>query len=252
MTRATHDRQRGALYLIAGGYHRREGLHPGKLLASILADAGLRSPRVACVGSANGDDRGFFRWGAEWFKGAGAAGVTLAPTAASRADNALCRRILSESDIVFISGGDVEAGMRTLAAAGLVPLLRSLHRAGVPFAGLSAGSIMLGRLWVRWRDPGDDTTAEPFPCLGLAPLVCDTHGEDDAWQELLTLLRAAPARTVGYGIVSGAALRVGTDAAITAMGGAVHRFARRQGVVLRLPDLEPLEASGAASLKFSD
>ncbi len=233
------DRQRGALYLIAGGYHRQAGLQPERLLATILADAGLRSPRVAYVGSANGDDRGFFRWGADWFKAAGAAQVVLAPTAAPRADKALCQWTLAESDIVFISGGDVEVGMRTLAAAGLIPLLRSLHRAGRPFVGLSAGTIMLGRHWVRWRDAEDDTTAEPFRCLGLAPLVCDTHEEDDAWPELKTLLRVAPARTAGYGIVSGAALRIGPDAAITAMGGAVHRFARKQGDVLRLPDLEP-------------
>ncbi len=238
MTRVTHDKKSGELYLIAGGYHRRAGLQPERLLADILAGIGIRSPCVACLGSANGDDRGFFRWGGEWFKNAGAGRVELAPTVTPRADAAVCHRVLSESDIVFVSGGDVDVGMQNLTASGCIPLLRSLHSAGRPFIGLSAGSIMLGRHWVRWRDPDDNTTAERFSCLGLAPLVCDTHEEDDHWPELRTLVKLSPARTIGYGIVSGAALRVAPGGALAAMGGPVHRFARRGAEAVRLPDLE--------------
>jgi len=48
---------------------------------------------------------------------------------------------------------------------------------------------MLSKEWIRWRDPDDDATAEFFPCLGIAPLICDTHGEQDGWEELQALFK---------------------------------------------------------------
>ena len=121
------------------------------------------------------------------FKAAGARAFELAPTAAPAAiDRA--RAVLARADAIFISGGDVAAGMETLRAADLVPLLAERHAAGVPFIGLSAGSIMLSRQWIAWSDPDDDATAAPFDCLGFAPLLCDTHAEEDDWSELRALL----------------------------------------------------------------
>ena len=46
---------------------------------------------------------------------------------------------------------------------------------------------MLARRWVRWTDPHNDDSAELFPCLGFAPVFCDTHGEGDGWGELRAL-----------------------------------------------------------------
>ena len=119
--------------------------------------------------------------------------------------------------MIFVSGGDVEAGMRVLERTGFAPLLKELHQAGKPFIGLSAGSIMLAQSWVRWPDADDDATAETFPCLGLAPLLCDTHAEKEDWEELKVLLKLSGA-AMGYGIPSGAALRVSADGSLAALG----------------------------------
>ena len=142
-------------------------------------------------------------------KKAGAGHVLLAPLCGRRADPEKARKVLSDSDVVFVSGGDVEEGMEVLRRARIARFLRALHRAGKPFLGVSAGSIMLSRLWVRWRDPNDDRSAELFPCLGLAPVLCDTHGEADGWEELKALLALSPTGSLGYGIASGTALVVG-------------------------------------------
>ncbi len=99
--------------------------------------------------------------------------------------------------MVFISGGDVEAGMEVLEERQILPFLRELFERGKPFFGSSAGSIMLGRQWVRWEDPDDDATANLFPCMGFAPIVCDTHGEAEGWEELRALLRLTPGRHAG-------------------------------------------------------
>jgi hypothetical protein len=102
--------------------------------------------------------------------------------------------------------------------------------------GLSAGSIMLARCWVRWPDPDDDSTAEVFSCLGLASLVCDTHGEREDWEELKALLTLI-GPDVGYGIPAGSALRIPSEGSLDALGRPVHRFTWRNGVAERLADL---------------
>ena len=129
--------------------------------------------------------------------------------------------------------------MEILEGREVLPLLRQLHQAGKPFFGLSAGSIMLGRQWVRWDDPDDDSTASLFSCMGLAPLVCDTHSEHEGWEELAALLRLSPDGTVGYGLPSGSGLCVHPDGTPEAMQEPVHCLARKGGKVVRLPDLMP-------------
>jgi cyanophycinase len=196
-----------------------------------------RGPAVAYVGAASGDNSVFRVWIAKMLQKAGAGSVTLAPLCGRRADPDKAAAVLEESDVVFVSGGDVEEGMRVLAATGMVKTLRGLHRAGKRFFGVSAGSIMLARRWVRWSDPTDDSTAELFPCLDIAPVLCDTHGESDGWEELRALVRLAPGRAVGHGIVSGSALVVGPDGALTALGGEIHRFARRAGEAVQIESM---------------
>jgi hypothetical protein len=110
------------------------------------------------------------------------------------------------------------------------------------FFGISAGSIMLARQWVRWADPKDDDSAELFPCLGFASVLCDTHGEAEGWTELTALLALSPVGTTGYGIVSGSALFV-QGKKMCALGGEVHVFRKRKTGVARLASLRPAEAS---------
>lgn len=207
------------IHLLAGG-PESDASHTTSLLAEALRTCGAARPRVACVGAANGDHPGFFHRMGALFKAAGARAFELAPTAAPAAiDRA--RAVLARADAIFISGGDVAAGMETLRAADLVPLLAERHAAGVPFIGLSAGSIMLSRQWIAWSDPDDDATAAPFDCLGFAPLLCDTHAEEDDWNELRALLEFQQPGTRGYGITSRAMLRVHPDGRTESIGGDV-------------------------------
>ncbi len=227
------------LFLIAGGRGSIGRRGPDPLLAQALAGAGVLRPRVAYLGAASGDNAAFRALIAAMLKKAGAGHVLLAPLCGRRADPEKARKVLSDSDVVFVSGGDVEEGMEVLRRARIARFLRALHRAGKPFLGVSAGSIMLSRLWVRWRDPNDDRSAELFPCLGLAPVLCDTHGEADGWEELKALLALSPTGSLGYGIASGTALVVGPGRKVSALGGEVHRFRRRKGGVVPVESLAP-------------
>ncbi len=226
------------VYLLAGGRsgNRRA---PDPLIQTIFRESGVLSPTVAYVGVANGDDKGFFTRIADTFREAGAGRVRHALISVEKTDLNETKNILKSADIVFISGGDVERGILVLKDKNMTGFLHQLYREGKLFFGLSAGSIMLAREWVRWRDPEDDATAEIFPCLGFARAICDTHGEQDNWEELQALLRLGRDGEIGYGIVSGAALKEWPDGRLEALGEPVHRYVRRGGRVERQADLLP-------------
>ena len=226
------------VYLLAGGRsgNRRA---PDPLIQAAFRESGVPSPTVAYVGVANGDDKKFFNRIADAFGQAGAGRIRHALICAENADLNETQNILKSADIVFISGGDVERGMLVLEEKNMTGFLNQLHSEGKPFFGLSAGSIMLAKEWIRWRDPDDDSTAELFPCLGFAPIICDTHGEQDDWEELKVALKLEEDNVRGYGIASGTAIKVFPDGKIEPLGGAIHQYVRRGQRVERSPDIAP-------------
>jgi peptidase E len=207
------------------------------LLKHVLASCGVPHPSIAYVGAASGDSQPFFSMLSHYLRGCGAGHVTLAPLAGKQVRSEKTRAILEAADMVFISGGDVETGMEVLEKRQILPHLRHLFEKGKPFFGSSAGSIMLGLQWVRWKDPDDDATANLFSCMGLAPIVCDTHGEAEEWEELRTLLGLTPEGTLGYGIPTGAGLCVHPGGRLEALAAPVHCYAHSRGTVVRNPDL---------------
>jgi peptidase E len=226
------------VFLIAGSRGlRRKG--PDPLLVATFKEFGIPSPSIAYVGVASGDDSSFFSMLASLFKEAGAGKITHALIAPEKADLKKARSQLEAADIVFISGGDVEAGMDIVNEKGMADFLRGLYVQGKPFFGISAGSIMLAREWVRWSDPDDDSTAEIFPCLGIAPVLCDCHAEGDDWEELKALLKLEKDGAEGYGIPSGAAIRVTPEGQVTALENPVPRYARQDGKVLFTGNIKP-------------
>jgi peptidase E len=201
------------------------------MIARAVGSVGVESPSIAYVGTASGDNRLFFAWIRRALRGAGAGQVTLAPLCGRKADPEKAKRVMEASDSVFVSGGDVEAGMEALQSAGVIPFMEGLFRSGKHFFGVSAGSIMLASEWVRWRDPDDDSTAGRFPCLGFAPVRCDTHAEEDNWEELKALLSLAGHGADGYGIPAGGMIRVSAEGAVEDVAGTAVRYVNRKGIV---------------------
>jgi peptidase E len=199
--------QRKPIFLLAGGnWKNPAALIP--MLQEVWTASGKTNPRVVYIGTASGDDPGFIKWLAKLFQAAGAAEVTPVFLAREQADVKQAKALLRQGDAVFVSGGDVDEGMRWLKHHRLVPFLRKLHADGRLFFGISAGAIMLGQQWVRWQDPKDDASAELFSCLGIAPVVCDTHAESDDWEELRTAVLLLGPGGLGYGIPTGGVIRV--------------------------------------------
>jgi cyanophycinase-like exopeptidase len=225
-----------ALYLLAGSGFGRS---PDTVLRAALRGSGVPRARVAWVGAASGDDPALRRRDTRRLLKAGAGTVAPAPLCGRRGSAAEAARAIESADVVYISGGDVEAGMRILRERGMIPRLRAVHRGGTPFIGESAGSIMLCRCWIRWADPGDEESAGLFSCVGLVPILCDTHGEGDAWGELKSALALRPVGARGYGIASGSALVVEPDGTLHAFRGEVDVFRKRKAGVVQEQTLRP-------------
>ena len=225
---------------------------PGAFLAlrrhfkSALQGIESKRPLVAYVGAASNDNSGFFTM----IKTALVAGTSpvrmrQAKTASPRASASDARALLEECDLVFVSGGDVEHGMNVLREKDLVKPLKKLAAGGKPMFGISAGSLMLAREWVRFPDD-DAARAELFPCLGIAPLYADAHDEADDWNELRVLVdllrRRGDPEQVGYGLTRKGGLRiaVGPDGArIEPIGTPIPRIGVRGNKVVDLAPLNP-------------
>ena len=225
------------IYLLAGG--RGKTLQASmNNLRNIINSTGKPKPVVAFVGAASMKDNWLVYVLISTFIKAGCncriKRVLIAPR---NADLDKARETLRNADVIFISGGDVEIGMRVLQEKNMVAFFQDLAKQGKLFLGMSAGSIMIGKEWVRWQDPDDDATAELFPCLGLVPLICDTHAEGDDWVELKTALKLAGEGTIGYGITSGAILKAYPDGRLEAEAGPVMRYKSVNGLIERLADL---------------
>jgi peptidase E len=235
---ATLMHKRKPIYLLAGGKRNNQD-SLNRLLQIVFKDNVMPSPSITYIGTANGDDKFFFECIANRFKKAGGIRVTHAIITSDKADLGKSKDILRSADIIFVSGGDVEEGMRVLEEKNMTNFLSRLYETGKPFFGLSAGSIMLSKKWVRWSDPNDDSTANLFPCLGFAPIVCDTHGEQDNWEELQVTLKLVEDEMIGYGIVSGAAIKVYSNGIVEALGLPIHRYLHNENQVIRIADIFP-------------
>ncbi len=233
---------RGAVYLAGGG--------PGTLLAmrrhfeAALGATGVARPLVAYVGVASDDNAGFFTMIRAGLAPANAR-MRHAKLASPRAKASEARALLEDSDLVFMSGGDVDHGMRILHERAVADTVRRLASHGKPMFGISAGSLMLAREWVRFEGEKEDQPV-PFPCLGVVPLHVDAHSEDDDWEELRILLGLVAARgeaAMGYGLTRKGALRVTAGEAegleIEALGTAIPRFATRGARVVRRAPVVP-------------
>jgi peptidase E len=227
------------VFLMAGG---RSSLTKGTdpVIQAVLKETGKSSPVISYVGVASGDNWGFYLMISNWIKKAADCKLKRVLIAPKKADLDKARAILESSDAIFMSGGDVEAGMQALEEKGLSGFFKDLYEQGKVFFGASAGSIMLAREWVRWRDPEDDSSAEIFPCLNLAPVICDTHAEGDDWEELKAALNLKENNSRGYGIPSGACLKVYPDGKMEAIGGPVCQYARLENQVVKLEDIKNL------------
>lgn len=224
------------VFLLAGGRPRGNDT-TDRLFKAVLDESGKNSPSLAYTGTASGDDRNFFDRMAGMLKMSGAGKITHAVIAPENADLDKAREILQEADLIFVGGGDVDGGMRVLQEKKMVTFLQELYEQGKVFFGTSAGAIMLAKEWVRWPDPDDADSAELFPCLDFARVICDCHDEEGGWQELIAALELKETGITGYGLSSGTGIKVYPDGSVEALAEPVYRYMRERDGVKKIANL---------------
>jgi len=224
------------IYLIAGGPGAKRQ-SPDPILQMALHELNKTKPSVAYIGAAHGDSLTFYLFIKRLIVAAGAGKVELVPLVKKKSNIETAQSILQSSDCIFVSGGDVSEGMRVLTERSVIPLIRKRYNEGALIIGVSAGSIMLAKQWINWPDENDEASAELFPCMNIAPVLCDTHGEEDKWNELHSLLRLTADDQIGYGIPGGGALRISMDGAVEAINMPLYRIERKGDKIAQINDL---------------
>jgi len=224
------------IYLLAGGPGSKQQ-SPDPILQMALRELDKTKPSVAYIGAAHGDSMMFYSFIKRLIVAAGAGKVELVPLVKKKSNMEEAQTILESSDCIFVSGGDVSEGMRVLTERSVIPLIKKRYNEGALIIGVSAGSIMLAKQWINWPDENDEASAELFPCMNIAPVLCDTHGEADEWNELQSLLRLTEGDQIGYGIPSGGAMLIYSDGAIEAISMPLYRIERQEGNITRINDL---------------
>jgi peptidase E len=227
------------VFLLAGGRPRASDT-TDRSIRAVLDESGKHSPSIAYTGTASGDDSNFFNRMTGMLEMSGTGNISHAVIAPENADLDKARDILRAADIIFVGGGDVDGGMRVLREKDMVGFLEGLYEQGKVFFGTSAGAIMLAKEWVRWSDPDDAGSAELFPCLDFAPVICDCHDEEGGWQELIAALELKEIDTIGYGLSSGTGIKVYPDGNVEALAEPVYRYTREKDGVKKIANL-PLQ-----------
>ena len=90
------------------------------ILSEVFKDIGIASPTIAYVGAANEDNPAFFERMAGMIRAANKCRIIHAVTVPDKANIKKAVEIINSADAVFVSGGDVEAGMEVLEKKGIV------------------------------------------------------------------------------------------------------------------------------------
>ena len=191
---------------------------------SLLAMTGPDRPRVAIVPAASWPDGEavFMRWaamGEAHFAALGAEPVPVLIRDRASADDPLSAAAISETDLVYFSGGKPGHLLALLRDSAAGSALREAHARGAVIAGCSAGAMVLGghqlrvggrrflQLPVSWEDG-----------LGLVPNVIILPHYDAIPETLVApVVLAAPAGAIVVGIDEETAL-IGRDGTWQAQG----------------------------------
>jgi cyanophycinase-like exopeptidase len=224
------------IYLLAGGRGAKKE-SPDPILQMALRELGKTKPSVAYIGAAHGDTLTFFLFIKRLITAAGAGKVELVPLVKKKSNMEKVQSIIESADCIFVSGGDVSEGMRILTDRSVILLIKKRYNEGALIIGVSAGSIMLAKQWINWPDENDEASAELFPCMNIAPVLCDTHGEEDKWDELHSLVGLTEDDQIGYGIPSGGAMRISSDGTVEAIRMPLYRIERKGDKIAQINDL---------------
>jgi cyanophycinase len=194
----------------------------GPLLASLLKENGITSPRVAYIGASNGDSAEAHSIFAAAMDQLGS--VTAHHVRASYSDED--REFLETADVILLAGGDVESGWNTFQRTGMRKQIENLYHDGTLLIGVSAGAVQCGS---HTSVPSECGTRRLIETFSFAAYIVDVHDEKQDWQRLSSTIHLLEGGTIGLGIPSGGGLAMHPDGMLEPIRQGVHQFTYSEG-----------------------
>lgn len=196
--------------------------HRALFLKSIVERAGLAPFKAAYIGASNGDDPQYY---------------SIFEAAMESVDISDRRRILSsfssdderfvnESDIILLSGGDVEMGWNAFTEVGLNELIIRKYQEGAMLIGISAGAVQLGMFGLV-----EASVNKLIDTFKLVPFIISAHEEKQDWKTLKETIQLLDGDARGIGIPTGGGLIYYPDESIEAIRHPLHEFSVREGTL---------------------
>lgn len=181
-----------------------------RFLQSIVQPVSVPTSTAAYVGASNDDQPEFF----EIFEAAmNDVGIRRCQMIASSFEPSH-RDALESADIIVLSGGDVEAGWKTIQETGMKDVLINRYHAGAIIVGISAGAIQLGRYHVVEKQ---DCSLELIDTIGLVPFIVSTHEEKRGWEPLVSVIELLEGTASGIALSTGGGAAYHTDGSFEAI-----------------------------------
>jgi cyanophycinase len=115
------------------------------------------------------------------------------------------QRYIGKADGILCGGGPTQVYQHMFAREPLLSLIRTRYESGVPYAGISAGALIVPAKNVYWEGEVEDKDLKVFSGLGLAEgFIVDVHFTE--WHRLPRILEAMAKTGIlhGWGIDEGA------------------------------------------------
>jgi len=154
------------------------------LQAVVALSTPVAAARPVYVGASNGDNPDYFEIFRAAFESVGVHASQIHHIHTPPSDAEV--KLLENSSLVLLSGGDTAAGWMLMQACGLAPRIQSLYSQGrIQLWGVSAGACQICHFM-----EGPDGRLEP--ALALAPFSVTVHNERAGWLALKRLASALP------------------------------------------------------------
>jgi cyanophycinase len=182
------------LYLLADSqlfFWKSDG---DSLAERVRAELDKSSPKAAYIGASNGDQPEFYSLFQAAMESMGISNCRAVPSQPSKEDISF----IEESDLILLSGGDVERGWRTFEQNGLKELVPRKRFDGAILMGVSAGAVQLGLGHL-------SNAAQPkrVDMFRFAPFYVGAHDEGNDWFDLRALVNLAQSDARAIGLPAG-------------------------------------------------
>jgi hypothetical protein len=174
-----------------------------------------KKPKAAYIGISNGDTPAFYSLFCEAMNAVDVVHTGMITSIFRESE----QEFLESADIILLSGGDTQQGLKVFQDTGIARILRTRYQLGATLIGVSAGAIQLGSACL----------GENIEPLKIVPFIVTVHADKDNFREIDTRVGPLKTTTPVYEIPLGAGLIYYPNGDIEAVGKPINKLVFNAG-----------------------